>query len=604
MSRKFPTVSKLPIALAAMPGEPGFSVLSRNAAVNASLSSATFCTATGLSKAGICAGDAKQLGGLARLTGSDLPDLLRSSPSKVSGKFTLLNKQQFLTRSIRKQDLSICPVCWIEDLEKGAQQVDGCVQRWQWLPRFASCCAQHDVALCELPYSDYTTCYDHLLRIAPEPGWIRSLETRIIPRTPSAFETAALKQVEDQTPIIKWLSEVQIDVLERWCLGLGAFIASGTLRPDTAPQQQQRELIDLGLSVSRGGHGKIFDEIDKALGRHSIRLSNTWLHGWALQSSSPEERSTFRKLMQELSQDQGDYYLVSRQRQSSDQAMIDAWIKKISHATGRQAKWVRSALTADGFLPYDANVKRAPVKPFVRSCQTHIRSLAASKSLEQSAEHLGAGIVMFKGLIVGGTVSPIKTRAFKKPRFSPAELDRVLDVITQATARSGANRPPDKISIGQAAFIYRCPASQILQFLEAGDLPSSYVEAPELRMDALHISRQELSSAMHRHARQDILLGEAKRRLGLSSPEMRIIITNKLLPTHFKRTTPNGKAHEFIKHSDLVEFLKTYHTPKTAQIKLGVSPSKLAHKIKAAKLAPAPAGGGARVYDRVDILNL
>ena len=409
MSRKFPTVSKLPIALAAMPGEPGFSVLSRNAAVNASLSSATFCSATGLSKAGICAGDAKQLGGLARLTGSDLPELLRSSPCKVSGKFTLLNQQQFLTRSIRKQDLSICPMCWIEDLEKGAQQVDGCVQRWQWLPRFASCCAQHDVALCELPYSDYTTCYDHLLRIAPEPGWIRSLETRIIPRAPSAFETAALKQVEDQTPMIKWLSEVQIDVLERWCLGLGAFIASGTLRPDTAPQQQQRELIDLGLSVSRGGHGKIFDEIDKALGRHSIRLSNTWLHGWALQSSSPEERSTFRKLMQELSQDQGDYYLVSRQRQSSDQAMIDAWIKKISHATGRQSRWVRSALTADGFLPYDANVKRAPVKPFVRSCQTHIRALAASKSLEQSADHLGVGIVMFKGLIVGGTVSPMKS---------------------------------------------------------------------------------------------------------------------------------------------------------------------------------------------------
>lgn len=132
MSRKFPTVSKLPIALAAMPGEPGFSVLSRNAAVNASLSSATFCTATGLSKAGICAGDAKQLDSLARLTGSDLPELLRSSPSKVSGKFTLLNKQQFLTRSIRKQDLSICPVCWIEDLEKGAQQTDSCVQRWQW----------------------------------------------------------------------------------------------------------------------------------------------------------------------------------------------------------------------------------------------------------------------------------------------------------------------------------------------------------------------------------------------------------------------------------------------------------------------------------------
>lgn len=50
------------------------------------------------------------------------------------------------------------------------------------------------------------------------------------------------------------------------------------------------------------------------------------------------------------------------------------------------------------------------------------------------------------------------------------------------------DRPLDMISIGQAAFIYRCPASQILRFLEAGDLPSSCVEAPGLRMDALHVS--------------------------------------------------------------------------------------------------------------------
>lgn len=85
---------------------------------------------------------------------------------------------------------------------------------------------------------------------------------------------------------------------------------------------------------------------------------------------------------------------------------------------------------------------------------------------------------------------------------------------------------------------------------------------------------------------------------------MRKIITNKLFPTHFKRTTPNGKAHKFIKHTDLIAFLKIYQTPKTARMKLAISPSELAHKIRAAKLAPAPAGGGARIYSRQDILAL
>lgn len=313
MNVQIQQVSVLPVALAAKEGEPAFSTLSRNASANASRSTAEFCTAMGLGKAAVCAGDPQQLKALAALTGSSGADMILNSPHKISEKYTELHGHRFLSRSIRKHDLAICPICWREDLSLADGHLDGCAIRWEWLPRFMSCCSRHKIALIELPYADYTTCYDHVLRAELAEGWLHSLEERVQQQALSVFESVALEQLEQKTQMVDWLPDIQIDTLERWCLGLGAFIAEGTLRPDATPLATRRELIDLGFSVTRAGHGKLLGEVDQALGRHATRLSKTWFHGWALQASMQDERRAFRGIMLGLIKDQGDYCLLSRQ---------------------------------------------------------------------------------------------------------------------------------------------------------------------------------------------------------------------------------------------------------------------------------------------------
>lgn len=203
----------------------------------------------------------------------------------------------------------------------------------------------------ELPYADYTSCYDHVLRAELSEGWLYGLEERAQQQVLSVFESVALERLDQKTQMVDWLPDIQIDILERWCLGLGAFIADGTLRPDTSPLERRRELIDLGFSVTRAGHAKLLDEVDQALGRHSTRLSKTWFHGWALQASMQKERQAFRDIMLGLIKDQGDYCLLSRHQYTPSEVQVDAYIKKIAETTDRSRKWVRRALEIDGYLP-------------------------------------------------------------------------------------------------------------------------------------------------------------------------------------------------------------------------------------------------------------
>jgi len=598
-------ISRLPIALSAMAGEPAFSTLSRNASANASRSTAEFCTAMGLGKAAVSSGDLQHLQALATLTGSSSAELILHSPRKVSDKYTDLCGQRFLTRSIRKHDLAICPQCWLEDLSAAGHQADGCAIRWEWLPRFMSCCRRHKIALIELPYADYTTCYDHVLRAELAERWLHSLEERVQQQALSVFENVALERLEQNTQMVDWLPDIQIDTLERWCLGLGAFIAEGTLRPDASPLATRRELIDLGFSVTRSGHAKLLDEVDQALGRHSTRLSKTWFHGWALQASMQKERQAFRDIMLGLIKDQGDYCLLSRHQYAPSEVQVDACVKKIAETTGRSKKWVRRTLIVDGLLPEGRIPVGLNVRARLKACTMHIKALAESFGAEQSANFLGVGITMFEGLVSERVIAPITTKAFKKPRFSANMLDVLLNRMkARAILQSDHAIRKDMISLSHASFVLRCPAGQILRFFEAGELPGSYITTTEIGLAGLRISHKELLAAIRRQQRADLTLEEVRKRLALSSRELRQVVAAGLL--HVDRRRPNGlrNAAEFITCDDYEAFLKRFQTPKTAAQHLGLTPREVTALVRASQLSPVISGSDARVYDRENILSL
>ncbi|WP_198135734.1 hypothetical protein [Sagittula stellata] len=162
----------------------------------------------------------------------------------------------------------------------------------------------------------------------------------------------------------------------------------------------------------------------------------------------------------------------------------------------------------------------------------------------------------------------------------------------------------DMISLSHASFVLRCPAGQILRFLEAGELPGSYINTTEIGLAGLRISHRELFAAIRRQQRADLTLEEVRKRLALSSREIRKVVSAGLL--RVERRRPNGfhNAAEFVTCDDYEGFLERLQTPKTAAQHLGLTPRQVMALVRASQLSSVISESDVRVYDRENILSL
>jgi len=331
-------ITKLPVALSALADEPGFSLLARNAHANASATTQEFCSAVGLSKAKTCSGHSAELAKLANLTGSCFGKIEHNSPRVADRKFTFLGNRTFLSRSLRKAKQLICPVCWQEDLENPRTELH---VRQQWLLEPIHTCLKHSSALIPLPFIDYTSCYDHIMRAKHDVRWLRQLELFQRDQTPTTFEVAAIKSLADTQSICCWLGSPQVDALERWSIGLGMLLQNRQGRPEDLSTDERRHLAATGFDVTVQGRTQLDTDIDAALGRYQIRLSKTWVHSWAFQSAQSPERQVFRQLMKDICSNQGRFSLINVCEVSADEHFVNCEIVNIARSTNRSKTWVR-----------------------------------------------------------------------------------------------------------------------------------------------------------------------------------------------------------------------------------------------------------------------
>ncbi len=594
-------ISVLPLKKSAQADEPGFSLLARNTAVNASSTTQEFCAATGLSKANVCAGHQSDLDQLAGLTGSDLPNLRQNSPEQLSRTYSRLRGQQFLSRSLRKQDLAICPVCW---LQTGTADKSQLHLRRNWLPRPIRTCQMHNVALIPLPYADYTTCYDHITRAGFERGWLDRLPQQVRPMRQSAFERAAICQIENDTPMCNWIGEVQIDVMERWCLGLGQVVEWGTGHPDALTLKQQRNAIKAGFAITKKGMSSVFEAVDKALCKHRLRLSKTWLHNWALSSAKPKERVVFRELMKRLCADQGHYCLNSISKEFSVERYVDANIAAIAKAANRHHSWVRMALVRDGLLPDNGNPQQRNLKVQMQKCSAHIQDVVKSLDTTTAAKLLGIGAKGFEALVTDGLLQPIRSAIHKKWRFRREDIEGFSTRIREHIAGNSPATETDACSIHQACFTYGCTTPQIIRLILTDQLASWYQRGTEGTIAGIRVLRSELVAKLRIFTSDHITPYDLTKQLGLKYEELKQLNELKLLPLYPSPPGYRRRIRNSVSVIILDQFLGRFQTVRGAASVLQIDESDLQKRINEAGVCPSPAAVGLPVYSASELLNL
>ncbi|MDX8355573.1 TniQ family protein [Cognatiyoonia sp. IB215182] len=593
-------ITTLPVARPALAGEPGFSILARNTHSNASDTTAEFCSAVGLSKAAICAGDTSELTKLAKLIKSPAETLLTHSPCHERRKFAHLNGQRLLSRSIRKADLSVCPACWEQDLSVARHQLH---IRDTWLPKTISTCVKHDLALITLPYEDYTSCYDHLLRADLDLKFLHQLPDQQIQQTPSDFESAALELLATGIPICPWLGQTQMDVLEAWCFGIGLFLESGALRPENTDISSRRGLIDIGLKATLVGFEKLEAEIDAALIRHRVRLSAVWVQKWAAQSAKPPERTIFRHLMQKICSHQGRYHLASVASASAEQHYVNAQIATLAQQNKRPVVWVRKALQRERLLPPSGLPQTRDLRAHMGRCRRYINAVVDSLDSTKSATKLNIGIKGFESLVDDGVISRMRSRSHKKRRFLPSDLDRLLVLIDRNASRLAEAEPDGYFSLPEACFQLGPTTAQITRLLIGGQLPNSVRVQGSTGFAAIRINRDELRDAMRIFTDDHVGPRELYNLLGLSFGELKSLRESHLLPSFPSPPGHPRRSLKYISRIVLDRFLNECQTVRTAARHLDIHEKEVCEMIISKKIEPVPESGGVPIFHRSDLLD-
>lgn len=595
-------ITRLPIKLAAKADEPGFSLLARNASANAGRSTLEFCATIGLSKRGFCSGEPAELDKLAGLTGSDPAELRNSSPRVIDRKFTILSGCKFQSRSIRKQGMVVCPLCWTEHIKSGADKPYSIAMRRDWLPRPISTCLLHEVRLIELPYWDYTTTYDHLRRSKLDRNWEADLMDRTQEQNPSTFEQLTVRQLKTGCPVCAWLPSEQIDVLEKWCFGLGLLLEKGSTHANATQKADENLYIERGLQAITPGKEYMLQEIDAALRRHRLRLPSTWLAGWSGQSQKPRERQHFAKLFKSLVDDQGHFCLSSVTDQLPRQIEFEMGLKSIAKSTGRSPAKVQELLARDGLIPPDGLPHQQSIYMVLRNCRDHLAAVDQSVSEPRAADVLGVGSHLLKGLVRDNIIAPMKTKIYRTARYDIAVLEAVRDkFLGHAKAEKSAT---DLFSLKDVCFLMRCPASRVLSMLSSGQLPSTNLISNAVGLDRLRFDLGEIKNSFAKNETGGLTVEELRSILGLQHRHVTKLAKLGLLPSYNGRKKDTGISAALVDQSTLDDFLRTYQTARTWCKKIGQSEKSVRSRLKYGSLKRAREGDGISIYRVDDILRL
>lgn len=593
---------KLPINLTANKNEPGFSLLARLASANTGRTTIEFCRSTGLVKREICAGKADALRKLAVLTGSNQTAMLDDSPLVMGRKLTILSGLKIQSRSVRKQDLSICPACWLQQLETGQSKPYALSMHAHWLPRQLHTCQTHSVKLVPLPYENYTNIYDHVRRSHAEIGWIGRLANYIEHQNCSNFESTLANHLKSKTPMCPWLPKEQVDTLERWCLGLGLLIERGSDGARGLAAGEEANLIDVGFEVMLGGKDQMHREVDAALRKHRLRLTATWLATWAYQHPKPPERQGLARLLKSLCDDQGYFCLQSTSTADPKLVALEMGLNRIAKSSGKTPSAVRQILTTDGFLHANDVPHQNDMRAFLRTCAAQIRAIDNSIPIKKSADILGVGVQLFKGLVDDRIFVPLRTRTYKKARFERDHLNGFLGEIDEMIGDRPHRADQNMQTIQAACFHLTCSAGQILALLRANQLQNACYGSSGHGLGRVRIDIEELKSILLRQDGSGLSLEDLRKLLGLERRFAAKLSAVGLLPSYSGRKSSTGGRASLVAPCVYDHFVEHYQTVRTWAASAMITESQVRIAIKVKNIRPAPEADGVPVY-RIDDLR-
>lgn len=235
--------------------EPASSLLERLAIRNACPTTHIFCSEMGLAYEGVHAGKKPELLRLSELSGANMNDLTKWSPTYYSSDYYLLAGQEVSRHSLHRASSKVCPICIREDIAEG--QIPA--RRVIWKLTTVSVCPVHLCYLIDRPISKIGQIED----CASLRDWSETKACEV-PEAP-ALQTYVLRKLFS-VPDKIWFDRLNVSSLLSLCTALARCVGRNSLKEEIS-----KAAIEQAFSILQAGEVAFAEALSKCLPEFSGR---------------------------------------------------------------------------------------------------------------------------------------------------------------------------------------------------------------------------------------------------------------------------------------------------------------------------------------------
>jgi len=281
--------------------ETGQSYLGRLTGYYSCVSMREFCRDFGLDLSGIQRGLPTALRDLAELTASDINELLRWTPERVSEKVHRLGAVEFDVRTGPRLEIRECPKCAAEHIDANPHLPPGLAvySRAEWVVGYIDTCDAHNVLL--LRFRD-----DPKEIERTDPSYIRAMaldeiqRSNVVAARPNSFERYALAKIRgEEAGPVDLLDKISLRHAVKLCTHLGRDLA-GTQAGKASDLRAFRQLGFEALEQGYKGLEEIFLSMCRKLTVSDRANSVVPSTLYFLSSDISSELSIFRKIISSI----------------------------------------------------------------------------------------------------------------------------------------------------------------------------------------------------------------------------------------------------------------------------------------------------------------
>ncbi len=591
------SVRPLALSVSLQKRETPQSFVSRLSVRNGCATVQDFCRHIGIKWIDVVTGNGATLQNVGLLADTRTDDLERYAIKTQGYQRYTVNGQSLTSWTTRRQDLRLCPACYVEDIQQDS--ADAAYGRVEWQLSGFRICPRHMLPILTLPASEYPRSpYDFAGRVSDNHQRILAAAENAKPQTQQAVVEPYLITRLMGGSSACWIDRLDLDIACKFIMTLGVVLEFGAhTRPTTLTEEQLSQACGVGLQAAGSHIDDLCSTLELIAKRSTTSAKNFHKDFGALScwlSRVDHSDARYEILLDCLSKFAFDHYPFASGHNLFGRDCAQRKVHNLVSASaefGITTSRLRKFLT-EKKLPHDTFDVGVAIP--AEQYRNELTEFAQCLSTTETASKLGLSYDAFKRLRRKGKLAARFNLPGMNCCYHPDDIEAFwADVLKQATQVSCV--PANYECLTSLCRKTRCPVDEILDIIASGILSSLAYSDRRLGFTGLYADPEEIWDQLTLEPPNGFTKAELKRLLRVNDTTIKFLVNRGLLNSKTINRSHTRRPIGIVSGQSLQKFLQDHITLGLLASDAGVQAQGVYSQLACLRVRPLPLPSGVSI---------